>query len=434
MNLFRPYESAQDGHEDRLTRAALIVMRLVPLAQDAFLRLAVPESNLDLGVLPRGEFDTQRVELIDRTESERTGIEDAHVEELVSVFLTPDESYEQGRVELRERGQRLDGLIRYGRRLIIAIESKIQPGQWDGQARYLSPHGITFEKELRPVVGVPWHDLLERWLVLSEEGLLAPSELLIIEDFFLMAEEHFADLLPFTTLKRAGSNVVRQQRRLRSVLGKATVLQASEDSGYSEVVLDCAKSVKLARLARDADGVRLSIWPGELKDETRYLYDDEVRASRLRDLADEPGFAIKTNGRLGFRYDNGGRAGISFSEGFPLDRYIDLWISPEGRNRNRAFSPDELHGNLLPWLSEQGLLERPTDEELDLFIRRVGGASDRKTIYLRQGLWMGRFWNWEEAVELDEDGDLVGEVRTALNIMLSALGEELLPYEIDYRK
>ena len=42
---------------------------------------------------------------------------------------------------LEERGQVIDGIVRWGR-LAIAIESKLHPGASDAQARQLSPEGI----------------------------------------------------------------------------------------------------------------------------------------------------------------------------------------------------------------------------------------------------------------------------------------------------
>jgi len=39
LNYFEPYESKKTSHEDQLTRAFLVVMRFVPLAQAAFLDL-----------------------------------------------------------------------------------------------------------------------------------------------------------------------------------------------------------------------------------------------------------------------------------------------------------------------------------------------------------------------------------------------------------
>ena len=138
INLFRPYEGSGAGHEDRLTRAALVVMKLVPLAEDAFLRLV---AGVGLAEVGRGTFDTQTRRLV-----EAEGDAEAEIERIVSVFLSPDESRDdmnEVEVVLDERGQRIDGTIRYGDHLLIAVESKLVLGQSDRQARHLSPEGMS---------------------------------------------------------------------------------------------------------------------------------------------------------------------------------------------------------------------------------------------------------------------------------------------------
>ena len=37
LNVFEPYRELSRGHEDQLTRAAMIVLRLVPLARETLL-------------------------------------------------------------------------------------------------------------------------------------------------------------------------------------------------------------------------------------------------------------------------------------------------------------------------------------------------------------------------------------------------------------
>ncbi len=56
LSIFRPYQHMAAGHEDQLTRAALITMQLVPLAHEAFLRLAGCPA---LAELPAARFDMQ---------------------------------------------------------------------------------------------------------------------------------------------------------------------------------------------------------------------------------------------------------------------------------------------------------------------------------------------------------------------------------------
>ena len=53
LNVFVPYQLAST-HEDQLTRAAMIVLRAVPLARDAFLALLNCRRS---GELPEPEFE-----------------------------------------------------------------------------------------------------------------------------------------------------------------------------------------------------------------------------------------------------------------------------------------------------------------------------------------------------------------------------------------
>jgi hypothetical protein len=129
LSIFRPYDR-DPKHEDQLTRAALIVMRLVPLCQEAFLGLAdCPR----LSALPRPRFDMQTESLV----ALDIEVEDPTVDELVSVFLGPHEDLGAGTDELNlasERRARYDGVIQYGTALVIVIESKLYASASEQQA------------------------------------------------------------------------------------------------------------------------------------------------------------------------------------------------------------------------------------------------------------------------------------------------------------
>ncbi len=132
LSIFRPYDR-EPRHEDQLTRAALIVMRLVPLCQEAFLGLA---GGPRLSELPRPRFDMQTESLV----ALDTEVEDPKVDELVSVFLGPHENLVAGTDELNlasERRARYDGVIQYGTSLMVVIESKLYAGASEQQAAEL---------------------------------------------------------------------------------------------------------------------------------------------------------------------------------------------------------------------------------------------------------------------------------------------------------
>src|SRR4051794_34264730 len=118
LNVFTRYQRA-DHHEDQLTRAAMIVMRLVPAAREAFLNMISAPGLAQLG--STGEVDMQTSDVVGR------GDYGGEISELVSVFLVPDEERGDAEVPVEgsPRGQRLDGVLRFGQDLIVVIESKV---------------------------------------------------------------------------------------------------------------------------------------------------------------------------------------------------------------------------------------------------------------------------------------------------------------------
>jgi hypothetical protein len=197
LSIFRPY--ARDAkHEDQLTRAALIVLKLVPLAHEAFLGLTGCER---LSGLPAPRFDMQTEKLVPLgTEAE----DPEEVAELVSVFLGPHENLADTQEPnlSSERRARYDGVIQYGSSLLVVIESKLYANASEQQSLDINTGGLAHTK--KRWVPVRWQELLDRWWNLTELGLLGPAEAEVLNDFFDNAEENFGDLLPYTDLERCG--------------------------------------------------------------------------------------------------------------------------------------------------------------------------------------------------------------------------------------
>jgi len=141
LNVYTPYGSLPETHEDHLTRAAVIVMRAIPLARDAVLaRLKAPPSAR----LPEPEFDIQTGRVVELPASESED-EAPEIGELISVLLSPDVALDLSEIELAEREdreQRLDGVLRFGHELVIVIESKIVGKAPRDQAEHVNLHGV----------------------------------------------------------------------------------------------------------------------------------------------------------------------------------------------------------------------------------------------------------------------------------------------------
>ncbi len=412
LNVFTKYDRV-DHHEDQLTRAAMIVLRLVPAAREALLGLV---GCPGLAQLPSaGEVDMQTRAVLGRGD---TGTE---IDELVSVFLVPDEARSERDAEVMpsQRGQRLDGVLRFLPDLVVVVESKIIEGADDRQARALNYGGGVPPRRSRQE-NLLWHDLLAAWWRLGDHGLLTPTEELLVQDLLDFADEHFPALLPFTTLRRARGHQGRIERRLRAITLLATGFPPRDRTRY--VMLDehlgtaCVQRAELALTSRQ---LWLEMWPGESKAQARHLYSAD-RAKRLAALHDHGGWDVAPNVHLSFRNARYTQRLYLDVWDMPIARYVDQWTDDD-LGWAAQYDVEALREELWPWLLERGYA-KPTDD-LEGFVVGLGN----RPAYLRPGIRIRRTWPLGVAEDLDDRDELVPEVRHSIDTILSALDEPPLP-------
>lgn len=419
LNVFVPYQLAVT-HEDQLTRAAMIVLRAVPLARDAFLALLDCRRS---GELPEPEFDMQTGDVVtppgdvDETTS---------LAELVSVFLSPDVDRDLSGVALSEREaeQRLDGVVRFGDELVVVIESKVVGQAPSQQASELRLRGAQVRDSRVAPLG--WHDLLQSWWRLLERGLLAPAERLLLEDLVGFTEEHFPHLLPFSTLTEAGDHPLRRQRRLMSLLRNATCIEEIRPrmTGGADAMLDAALGTRcVQRLMLDVDGdeLVLATAAGELKPQSLAFYGSEG-ASRVVGLAERDGWAATPSLYLGYRGAQTQAQRLYPRCRVSLEEYVRRWAE-EDRERIGAYRHDTVRTELWPWLQDRGYASEEDTVHLDEFLDGLG----RRDAHLRPRVEITRRWAWADAERLDDRGVLTDELRTAITELLSTIDEPPLP-------
>ncbi len=282
LNYFRPLTSAT--HEDQLTRGALLVMRLIPLAHQEFLRRISPD--LALADLAPAEIDTEVVELHPQLadEFEANGAASDQQLNVVSVFLTPGTEELDVDAEESDRRARFDGVIRFGDRLAVAIESKITDGIDPWQAAQIPLGRLAGHCDLQTKVAVVrWYELLDAWMRLEEHNLLGTTEREILADFFDMVGDNFADLLPFQTFARAGANEARLERRLGRLLEQATGLEPTLTDIW-RVIGGWKSFERISIWASRQDELVVALWPGERVDEARRIYGVRRRADAVTAL------------------------------------------------------------------------------------------------------------------------------------------------------
>ncbi|HEY3866544.1 MAG TPA: hypothetical protein VGL54_10725 [Solirubrobacteraceae bacterium] len=422
LSVFEPYEDLARGHEDQLTRAAMIVLRLVPLARETLLHEIGERS---LSQLPDCTVDLQATHLVDPTEE---GARAGRVKRgrLVSVFLTPD--FEPPRIEEEisetDRGQRFDGVLRFDPDLVVLIESKVCR-RWARRNGHrvseVNLGGVEFAE--RRTCLLRWHDLLESWWRLVEIGVLSPVEQMLIGDLLGYAHQDFAELLPFGSLRRVGEDPLRRRWRLRSLLREATSIQP-ERVGLVHVRLDTGlgcKALQRAALEIDDHALTLHLWPGELKPQAQALY-TAGRAERLAELDEGDGgpWRVAPQPLLGFR-SAPKRVRVYLTCTLDAATYARRWQG-EDWSRVGAHHRETIIPELWPWLLERGYASPQDEEPLERFMQTLG----RRALHLRPALHVSRTWSFAEAEVLDDAGLLVGEVHEAINRVLALLDEPLV--------
>jgi hypothetical protein len=404
LNAFHPYERAP-WHEDQLTRAAMVVMRLMPETHDAFVRLA---SGTSASELPEPEFDMQ-------TDQVQRG--DKLIEELISVFLTPDEDRGEETMPVASdpRRQRLDGVIRYGPRLVVVIESKITEGADDWQARHINLAGVTPEET--NVVSLRWQAIIEEWWRLLEGGGLNATASRLLEDFMDYADRHFSVAMPYSTLRRAGGDHRRIVRRLRGVLAEASGLRP--DPGAVDVRFPRATSIQRINLAQREGDLVLSTWPAEQVPQAQHVYRSPDIVERLICLSQEPGWRLSPNVHLS-PWQAAWHQRCYFSAPISIEEYLHSWTG-EGESfgrypRAEVEAPDFWH-----WLRDTGYASEGDREEFDRLLQGRWTKLD-----LRASIDVQRVWPWDEAVALDDRGELATAVRDAVSRILGVLAEPTL--------
>lgn len=418
LSIFRPYER-DAGHEDQLTRAALIVLKFIPLAHDAFLDLV---GCGPLATLPRPAFDMQTATLVP---PDTEFVDEIH--KLVSVLLGPHEGLTSNvKPDLSsDRAARYDGVIQYGAQLLVVVESKLHANASDRQALNINTGGLRYNKDNSHYIRVRWQDLLDRWMNLKELGLLAPAENEILNDFFDNAEANFGDLLPYSELARCGDHPARRLRRLRALVEQATGLAADIRGRYATVRLPQKRVVSFDRVSLYVEGEKLilSAWLAELAPQYARVYSDPQHIKALVALANDPAWHIAPNFHLAYWQASGAQRWYPKSS-LEGREYLQQWLADYQDGRaGRKLRPTLLEPEFRSWLMDHGYADAEQMEELDEWANRL--PMDKFDI--RPSVQVTHSWQWADAVTMDAEGRLVSEVRQAVSQLLQALREPSLP-------
>lgn len=323
-----------------------------------------------------------------------------------------------------ERRARYDGVIQYGSRLLVVIESKLYASASDQQSLEINTKGLAPKKKRR--VLVRWQELLDRWWNLMELGFLGPAEAEVMNDFFNNAEENFGDLLPYTDLERCGDNRGRRLCRLRAILEKATGFSAEvrDVLGHAGVKFPDKQVVAFDRVSLyvEGDNLIVSVWPAELAPQYRSVYSDSEKAEALIALTDDPAWEVNSNLYLAYWRAAGPQRWYP-ARHLPGPAYVRQWVNDFHDHRAGRRPREDVHDpKFRDWLVQRDYAAETEMESLDEWADKL--PMDHFDI--RPSIQVTRSWQWADAVARDRTGQLTKEVTDAINQVLAALGEPQL--------
>jgi hypothetical protein len=412
LNYFEPYESLPAHHENQLTRAFVVVLKLSPMAHAAWLRRV--DGELVLHELPVVEWRVQRSLLVNPDAT--SDFDDLRV---ISVFISGERADAGGQVEATERSQILDAVAVYGTELAVVVENKVTGFPDDLQSRSLNIGGVNVNLDERPR-RIRWRDILGDFAELVSRDLIAGAEKGVVEDFLQYTEAYFDDLMPFNTLAVCHGSPPRQQRRLRVILADASGVEARQEQ-RPNVSLPGATMVERAYLEFRQDEVRLGLYPGDTLKQARSLYSRSdavagLRQLRLTDWQLLPGF------HWGYR-----AKGFAWTRSLlDVDAYIDLWVREIGQTYQVKRPAWDAYW---AWLVDNRVVAQ---EARDAF-RVDFDDTDRQYATPRPGLRLELAWPLVQAKDLDQVcGRFVGAVRGRLREALAAMHENVIwPTDFD---
>ena len=397
LNFFEPFERLPPNHENQLTRALLLVLRLSPIAHEAWLARTAPGRRLH--ELPIAVFNTQR-----RAVREDSGAEDQVP--VISVFLAPNEPLgEDVIVKESDRLQVLDAVIEYGDdTLVMVIENKVAEAS-DAQARELNITGsgvVIAPGQERQVV--TWPEVIGDITGIVERGLVGGAERAVLEDFLAYVEDHFTELGPYRTLRLARGNDFRTRRRLRALLGEAAARDARIDKWGPTVELpELPGTAARAYLFPVDGGIELSVYPADTLSQAQAFYARPAAVAALLGLASDPAWKVMPNFHFG--HMQGGYGWTTTHT--PVERYIALWQEKIGETG--AVKREEWD-DYWAWLIEEQLATADDRAEFD----RHFTETNRQTATPRPGLMVARHWELSRAEALDGQRKLATEIAAAL--------------------
>lgn len=415
LNYFLPYESKARSQEDQLTRAFLVVVRLVPLAQATFIDLVreIQEKNGSQHRIPPlsalsalcPSIQTQISSI-----SQPSGT-------LVSIVMTDDHWTPKSPVEPSDRIPRYDGLICYPPDWILVIENKPSSVNiWEEQLHPNLPEESEILRDRMPVV-LLWKTVIERLSSLIERDLLQGTEELVAGDFLEFVDENFPYLNPYTSLGICKDNEYLLQKRCREIMEQIAPGRVEHQRGYKDFIRVSAGPAQrvflYAKIGEHREwAIVLEIHPGDTTNQARQFFNNVNRDEFLS--LRHKGWSILPNLHFSFMATHLHWA----TPELLLEEYVEFW--QRNKHRIKGEQRDSTGFQVLfSKLRSDGLISKGDVIELE----KLFTQTKRVTVNICPGFSVRFQWTKAQASEFDREQRFTEAVQGRITEAMTTWGQ-----------
>lgn len=328
INYFKPYERKKGWHEDQLTRAFLVILKYIPMAQAIFID-TIRENQLSSGSKCLLPPLTEVGSCLSKSPMTQTSDIDLEEGKLVSVLLSDVPWNRDFEVTWGSKKLRHDGVIYYGENHVITIENKLNVAKYNGYQLHpwLKSVEDPSKVEIDPIyVNITWRDIIRRLSALEQDGLILGAEEKLVDDFmdFIDSTDRLSGLNPYDRFSLCKDRKKLLLNRCRSIMNRLDSGDVQYHRGWHYYVKfdGAAKMVAIYPVMEHEQeewGIRIAIYPGDTMCQARSLY-QKLNSTELLKLKNE-GWSIAPNLHL----SHISKQLVSTNVSADLKDYIQYW-------------------------------------------------------------------------------------------------------------
>jgi hypothetical protein len=399
-----PYGSKEEGNEDHLTRAFLVLLRFVPLAHVTFLdiiREFQDRSEADKIIPPLSGLITEDADFATQVQTQIDG-----TGRLISVIISDEHMDRKVEVKRSERKARYDGVITYRPNWIIVIENKLSSGNiWDEQLNPSIKPGAEAEIVIdSKAISIKWRDIIEKMSSLLECELITGAEAKLMDDFFQHVDSKYPFLNPFTSFGICKDNEYLLKRRCHAIMEVIKLGRVEYHRGWKSAIrLDSGSAREIAlspkMISNGEWEVILEMYPGDTISQARELFDKISKEDFLN--LQHVGWNLQPC--LHFSYIGTGLHGASTC--LSIKDYIEYWITH--KEEIKQYQLDDCgFMRIFNKLLSDNMISKDDAAPLEKHFVQ----SKREFLNLCPGISVNFKWSMNDAIRLDKDGNFEKEV------------------------